>query len=74
MSVLKTNFSGALHVAQTMLSLLRKSPVGWIVNISSGLGSLTLNSDPAWSSYDVKLVGYRASKAALKHVDGPSRV
>jgi hypothetical protein len=57
-----------------MLSLLRKSPAGWIVNISSGLGSLTLNSDPAWSSYDVKLVGYSASKAALKHVDGPSRV
>jgi NAD(P)-dependent dehydrogenase (short-subunit alcohol dehydrogenase family) len=64
-SVLTTNFIGALRVAQTMLPLLRKSPAGRIVNISSGLGSLTLNSDPACSSYDVKLIGYSASKAAL---------
>jgi NAD(P)-dependent dehydrogenase (short-subunit alcohol dehydrogenase family) len=63
--VLHTNFIGALRVAQTMLPLLRKSPAGRIVNISSGLGSLTLNSDPAWSGYDVKLIGYNASKAAL---------
>jgi NAD(P)-dependent dehydrogenase (short-subunit alcohol dehydrogenase family) len=64
-TVLNTNFIGALRVAQTMLPLLRKSPTGRIVNISSGLGSLTLNSDPAWSGYDVKLIGYSASKAAL---------
>ena len=64
-SVLATNFTGALRVAQTMLPLLRKSPAGRIVNISSGLGSLTLNSDAAWSGYDVKLIGYSASKAAL---------
>ncbi len=63
--VLNTNFSGALRVAQAMLPLLRKSPAGRIVNVSSGLGSLTLNSDPAWSGYDVKLIGYSASKAAL---------
>jgi len=64
-SVLDTNFVGALSIAQTMLPLLRKSPAGRIVNISSGLGSLTLNSDPTWSGYDVKLIGYNASKAAL---------
>jgi NAD(P)-dependent dehydrogenase (short-subunit alcohol dehydrogenase family) len=74
MSVLKTNHSGALRVGQTMLRLLRKSRAGRIVNISSGLGSLTLNSDPAWSSYDVKLIAYSALKAALKYVDGPSHV
>ena len=63
--VFDANFFGALRVAQVMLPLLRKSPAGRIVNISSGLGSLTFNSDPAWSGYDVKLIGYNASKAAL---------
>ncbi len=63
--IFDTNFFGALRVAQTMLPLLRKSPAGRIVNISSGLGSLTFNSDPAWTGRDVKLIGYNASKAAL---------
>jgi NAD(P)-dependent dehydrogenase (short-subunit alcohol dehydrogenase family) len=63
--IFDTNFFGALRVAQAMLPLLRKSPAGRIVNISSGLGSLTLNSDPAWTGYNVKLIGYNASKAAL---------
>jgi len=63
--IFDTNFFGALRVAQTMLPLLRKSPAGRIVNLSSGLGSLTLNSDPAWAFRDVKVIGYNASKAAL---------
>jgi NAD(P)-dependent dehydrogenase (short-subunit alcohol dehydrogenase family) len=63
--IFDTNFFGALRVAQTMLPLLRKSAAGRIVNISSGLGSLTFNSDPAWTGRDVKLIGYNASKAAL---------
>ena len=63
--VFNTNFFGALRVAQTMLPLLRNSAAGRIVNISSGLGSLTFNSDPAWTGRDVKLIGYNASKAAL---------
>ncbi len=60
-----TNFFGALRVAQAMLPLLHKSAAGRIVNISSGLGSLTFNSDPSWSGYNTKLIGYNASKAAL---------
>lgn len=63
--VFETNFFGALRVAQTMLPLLRKSAAGRIVNVSSGLGSLTLNSDPSWSGYNTKFIGYSASKAAL---------
>jgi hypothetical protein len=44
-----------------MLPLLRKSPAGRIVNVSSGLGSLTLSSDPASPSYNTKFkyIGYR---------------
>lgn len=63
--VFDTNFFGALRVAQAMLPLLRKSPAGRIVNVSSGLGSLALNSDSAWSGYTTKVIGYNASKAAL---------
>ncbi|QWA13566.1 SDR family oxidoreductase [Sodalis ligni] len=62
---LETNFIGALAVTQAMLPLLRRSDAGRIVNMSSSLGSLTLNGDPSWPFYDVKLIGYNASKAAL---------
>lgn len=65
--VFDTNFFGALRVTQAMLPLLRKSASGRIVNVSSGLGSLAMNSDPSSSVYSTtfKLIGYSASKAAL---------
>jgi len=63
--IFETNVFGALAVAQTMLPLLKKSASGRIVNVSSGLGSLARNSDPAWEFAAVKLFGYNASKAAL---------
>jgi NAD(P)-dependent dehydrogenase (short-subunit alcohol dehydrogenase family) len=46
--VLRTNFLGALAVTQAMLPLLRKSKAARIVNVSSGLGSLTQNGDPSY--------------------------
>ncbi|MDU2030834.1 MAG: SDR family NAD(P)-dependent oxidoreductase, partial [Escherichia coli] len=61
----ETNFFGAVLVTQSMLPLLRKAPAARIVNISSGLGSLSLNQDPGWAFADTKLIGYNASKAAL---------
>ena len=63
--VLKTNFVDTVAVTQAMLPLLRKAPAARIVNVSSGLGSLTLNSDPNGPYAAVKLLGYNASKAAL---------
>ena len=63
--VLRTNFLGALAVTQAMLPLLRKSQAARIVNVSSGLGSLTQNGDPAYPGAATKLIGYSASKAAL---------
>ena len=63
--IFETNFFGTLALTQAMLPLLRKSDAGRIVNVSSGLGSITLNGDPAWEFASVKLVGYNASKAAL---------
>ena len=62
---LLTNFVGPAAVAQAMLPLLRRSPAGRIVNVSSGLGSLAKNADPGWQFAEVKFLGYNASKAAL---------
>jgi len=62
---IEVNFIGALAVTQSMLALLRRSDAGRIVNMSSSLGSLTLNGDASWPFYDVRLIGYNASKAAL---------
>jgi NAD(P)-dependent dehydrogenase (short-subunit alcohol dehydrogenase family) len=63
--VWRTNFLGALAVTQAMLPLLRQARSARIVNVSSGLGSLTQNGDPAYPSANTKLIGYSASKAAL---------
>jgi NAD(P)-dependent dehydrogenase (short-subunit alcohol dehydrogenase family) len=48
-----------------VLPMLRKSPSARIVNVSSGLGSITLNGDLAWPHVGVKFLAYSASKAAL---------
>jgi NAD(P)-dependent dehydrogenase (short-subunit alcohol dehydrogenase family) len=62
---LRVNFIGSVAVTQAMLSLLSKAAAARIVNVSSGLGSLTQNGDPAYPSAAVKFLGYSASKAAL---------
>jgi len=63
--VMETNFFGALAVTQAMLPLLRAAPAARIVNVSSGLGSLTLNADPARPFAAFQFLGYNTSKAAL---------
>ena len=63
--VLRTNFLGAVAVAQAVLPLLRKSHGGRIVNVSSDLGSITRHGDARWKYAHVKVLGYCASKAAL---------
>ncbi|MDH6253140.1 NAD(P)-dependent dehydrogenase (short-subunit alcohol dehydrogenase family) [Chryseobacterium sp. H1D6B] len=64
-NVFDTNFFGVISVTQTFLELLKKSDSPRISNITSGLGSLTLHSDPNWKYYNVKTAGYGTSKAAL---------
>jgi NAD(P)-dependent dehydrogenase (short-subunit alcohol dehydrogenase family) len=63
--VMDINFIGALAVTQAMLPLLKEAPAGRIVNLSSSLGSLTLNADPTSTYYSQRFIGYNASKAAL---------
>lgn len=60
-----TNFFGAIRVTQVFLDLLKKSDSPRISNITSGLGSLTLHSDPTWKYHTIKGVCYVPSKAAL---------
>lgn len=60
-----TNFFGVIAVTKNFLPLVKKSESGRIVNVSSGLGSLTLHSDPNSPYYDIKPVAYNSSKAAL---------
>ena len=60
-----TNVFGVFAVTQALLPLLKKADAGRIVNLSSGLGSLTQNSDPQWEFGAVKPLAYNSSKAAL---------
>jgi len=63
--VFDTNFFGVISVTQAFLELLKKSEAPRISNITSGLGSLTLHSDPSWKYYPFKTASYGTSKAAL---------
>ena len=63
--VFDTNFFGVISVTQAFLELLKKSDHPRISNITSGLGSLALHSDPTWKYYNFKAISYVTSKAAL---------
>lgn len=63
--IFETNFFDQVALTGTLLPLLRKSPAGRIVNLSSILGSLTLHADPASPIYNAKTFAYDASKTAL---------
>ena len=61
----ETNFFQLIDLTTTLLPLIRKSPAGRIVNLSSVLGSLALHADPKSPIYDKKNFAYDASKTAL---------
>lgn len=60
-----TNVFGVLAVYQALLPILRRTPNSRIVNVSSGLGSLTVASDPAAPYRSIFSPVYPASKTAL---------
>ncbi len=64
-AVWETNVFGPLAVYQAMLPLLLEAPAARIVNVSSGVGSLTRNSDPAYVQRQNFGPVYPASKTAL---------
>lgn len=59
------NFFNLVALTQTLLPLIKKSPSGRIVNLSSILGSLSAQSDPKSAIYEFKAFAYDASKTAL---------
>jgi NAD(P)-dependent dehydrogenase (short-subunit alcohol dehydrogenase family) len=67
-AIWETNVFGVLAVYQAMLPLLRKSSHARIVNVSSGVGSLTLNADPGFPYRGIYGPGYSASKTALNGI------
>jgi NAD(P)-dependent dehydrogenase (short-subunit alcohol dehydrogenase family) len=67
-AVWETNVFGVLAVYQAMLPLLREAPAARIVNVSSGVGSLTMNADPAYPHRSVFGPVYPASKTALNAI------
>jgi NAD(P)-dependent dehydrogenase (short-subunit alcohol dehydrogenase family) len=64
-SVFETNYFSVVALTNALLPLIRKSPAGRIVNMSSVLGSQTLHADPKSPIYDKKSLAYDSSKAAL---------
>src|ERR1700727_3488794 len=67
-TVWETNVFGVLAVYQAMLPLLRESPDARIINVSSAVGSLTSNADPAYPYHPMFGPVYPASKAALNAI------
>ena len=64
-TVLGTNLFGIIALTRELLPLLRNSDSGRIVNVSSILGSLTVQSDPNGSTGPLKTLSYNMSKTAL---------
>jgi NAD(P)-dependent dehydrogenase (short-subunit alcohol dehydrogenase family) len=61
----ETNVFGTMTVIQAMLPLLRKAASGRIINLSSGLGSLTMATTEGTKYRDRPLLSYNVAKAAV---------
>jgi len=61
----QTNYFGLVEVTQAFLPLLRASTTRVILNVTSGLGSITKHADPSWEFGSFLLLGYNSSKAAV---------
>ncbi|MGY0022426.1 SDR family NAD(P)-dependent oxidoreductase [Streptomyces sp. cg35] len=61
----ETNLFGTLRVTHAFLPLLRRSTAPVIVNVSSGLGSMALVTDPTAPAYGYPGIAYPASKTAV---------
>ena len=66
-AIFETNVFGVIAVTQVMLPLLRETPAGRVVNVSSSTGSLASNSDPA-NPRRAMFGAYSWSKTALNAV------
>ena len=63
--VLETNVLGPVRVLHAFAPLLGRSDAGVVVNVSSGMGSMTVTGDPDRIESTIIALGYTSSKAAL---------
>ena len=67
-TVYETNVFGVVAVTNAMLPLLRHSPAGRIVNLTSELGSITETMNPQSPMFGIASLAYPSSKTALNMV------
>ncbi|MEU5666117.1 SDR family NAD(P)-dependent oxidoreductase [Streptomyces longwoodensis] len=67
-TVLETNVVGVVRVTRAFLPLLRRSPAPVVVNVSSGLASLTRVTTEGDPAFAYPGVAYPASKAAVNMI------
>ena len=63
--VYETNVFGPVRVLQAFLPLLERSDAPVVVNVSSGMGSLTVTTDPDRLESTIVGLAYPSSKSAL---------
>jgi NAD(P)-dependent dehydrogenase (short-subunit alcohol dehydrogenase family) len=63
--VYETNVLGPIRVLRAFRPLLERSGAPVVVNVSSGMGSMTITSDPARVESTIIALAYPSSKAAL---------
>jgi NAD(P)-dependent dehydrogenase (short-subunit alcohol dehydrogenase family) len=66
--VFETNVVGVVRVTRAFLPALEASDRPVIVNVSSGLGSLALATDPSSIASEYCMVAYSSAKAAVNMV------
>ena len=63
--VFEVNVVGVVRTTQAFVSLLERSAAPVVVNVSSGMGSMTVTSDPSRVESQFVNLGYSPSKAAV---------
>ncbi len=64
-AVYDVNVFGVVRVMRAFVPLLQASAAPVVVNVSSGLGSLTVTTDPDRIESQVRMLAYTSSKSAL---------
>jgi NAD(P)-dependent dehydrogenase (short-subunit alcohol dehydrogenase family) len=63
--IYQTNFFAIVHLTRELLPLIKKSPSGRIVNVSSILGSLAIHAQEDSPIAGFRVLSYNSAKAAL---------
>jgi NAD(P)-dependent dehydrogenase (short-subunit alcohol dehydrogenase family) len=63
--IYQTNFFSIVHLTRELLPLLKKSSAGRIVNLSSILGSMTIQAQDQSPLENFRILSYNSAKAAL---------